>query len=149
MKNKEWGEKKKQLSSGRCKTCERFIIIKGRKFRFTKRQKVWPGVALPGMSTIAGATLRLHRKLPNISQEQNTTRLANWARGRRSWGRGRVVIWKWSTYPMWYELTNDPGKFFRMPWRVTYKRPGRVPAETKEKRAMYYKRQKGGKPLKE
>jgi hypothetical protein len=46
---------------------------------------------------------------------------------------------------MWYELTNDPGKLFRMPWRVTYKRLKRVPGETSEKRAKHYNGQKGGK----
>ena len=149
MPEKRIGRTKGQLSSGGCKTCERFIIIKGEKNRLGKWQKVWPWEALPGMSTIEGATLWLHGKLLAGIQGGNATGVAKTARGPGKWRRGRVVIWNYNTYPVWYEVTNDPGKFFRMPWRVTYKRRGRLPAETKEKRAMYYKRQKGGKPLKE
>ena len=149
MPEKRIGRTKGQLSSVGCKTCARFIIIKERKFRFVKWQNLWNAVRLPGLPTIPGLALWLCGKLLAKIPGGNATRVAKKAQGRGRKRRWSTVIWKWSTYPMWYELTNDPGKFFRMPWRVTYKRPGRVPAETKEKRAMYYKRQKGGKPLKE
>jgi hypothetical protein len=137
------------LSSEIGKTCERFIIIKGEKNRFAKWQTARTNMELPVLSTIEGASIGRRGKLLNEIRGGNATRVAKKAQGRGRKRRWSTVIWKWSTYPMWYELTNDPGKFFRMPWRVTYKRPKRVPAETKEKRAMYYKRQKGGKPLKE
>ena len=145
MPEKRIGRKKCQLSFGGVSNVWKFIIRKWEKNRFQKRLNLWYGVRLPGLLTITGLTLWLHGEFVMFSNFRHATRVAKKAQGRGRKRRWSTVIWKWSTYPMWYELTNDPGKFFRMPWRVTYKQLKRVPGETSEKRAKHYNGQKGGK----